>query len=61
MQWNDGQQSENVEDVRGSSGGIGGIGGRTIGIGTIVVALIGSYFFGIDPRVILGLAGGGDQ
>jgi predicted metalloprotease len=61
MRWDDGQQSSNVEDVRGSSGG-GGMpfGGRTIGIGTVVVALIGSYFFGIDPRVILGLAGGGD-
>ncbi len=60
MQWDDGQQSENVEDVRGSSGG-GGLpfGGRTIGVGTIVIALIGGYFFGIDPRVILGLAGGG--
>ena len=62
MQWDDGRQSENVEDVRGSSGGGGGLpfGGRTIGIGTVVVALIGSYFFGIAPRVILGLAGGGD-
>ena len=62
MRWDDGQQSSNVEDVRGSSGGGGGLpfGGRTIGIGTVVIALIGSYFFGIDPRVILGLAGGGD-
>jgi len=60
MRWDDGQQSSNVEDVRGSSGG-GGIGGRTIGIGTVLVALIGSYFFGIDPRVILGLAGGGGE
>jgi predicted metalloprotease len=60
MQWQDGQQSENVEDVRGSSGG-GGLpfGGRSIGIGAIVVALLGSYFFGIDPSVILGLLGGG--
>ena len=60
MQWDDGQQSENVEDVRGSGGGgFGGLGGRTIGIGTVVVALVASYFFGIDPSVILGLAGGG--
>ncbi len=60
MQWDDGRQSENVEDVRGSSGG-GGLpfGGRSIGIGAVVVALIGSYFFGIDPSVILGLFGGG--
>ena len=59
MRWDDGQQSDNVEDVRGSSGGGGGFGGRSIGIGTVVVALVASYFFGIDPRVILGLAGGG--
>jgi predicted metalloprotease len=58
MQWDDGQQSENVEDVRGSGGGLP-FGGRTIGIGTVVVALVASYFFGIDPSVILGLAGGG--
>ena len=58
MQWDDGRQSENVEDVRGSSGG-GGIGGRSLGIGAVVVALIGSYFFGIDPSLILGLLGGG--
>ena len=59
MQWDDGQQSENVEDVRGSGGGGLSFGGRTLGIGTVVVALVASYFFGIDPSVILGLAGGG--
>ncbi len=61
MQWDDGRQSENVDDVRGAGGsGFGGFGGRTIGIGTVVVALLASYFFGIDPRVILGLSGGGE-
>ena len=62
MKWDDGQQSDNIEDVRGSSGG-GGLpfGGRAIGIGTVVIALIGSYFFGIDPSVILGMAGGGSE
>ncbi|MBC7622118.1 MAG: neutral zinc metallopeptidase [Aeromicrobium sp.] len=45
------RESENVEDRRGSGVGIG-----TIGVGTTVVALIASYFLGIDPRVILGLA-----
>jgi predicted metalloprotease len=59
MQWQDGQESENVEDVRGSSRGGLPFGGRSIGIGAIVVALLGSYFFGIDPSVILGLLGGG--
>ncbi len=61
MRWDDGQQSENVEDVRGSSGGGLPFGGRSIGIGTVVVALVASYFFGIDPRVILNLAGGGGE
>jgi len=52
------RESDNVEDRRGEAyvGGGGGIGGRHIGIGTVVVALAASYFFGIDPRVILGLA-----
>ncbi|MEO8188361.1 MAG: neutral zinc metallopeptidase, partial [Burkholderiaceae bacterium] len=46
-------QSSNVEDRRGQSfGGRGLIGG---GIGTLVLVVVG-LFFGIDPRVILGLA-----
>ncbi len=44
------RESENVEDRRGSGIGVG-----TIGVGATVVALIASYFFGVDPRVILGL------
>ena len=61
MQWNDGRQSDNVDDVRGSSGGGGGfgVGGRTVGLGGILVALAASYFFGIDPSVVLNLLGGG--
>ena len=60
MQWDDGRQSENVRDGRDSGGGGGfPIGGRSIGIGTVVIALVGSYFFGVDPGVILGLLGGG--
>jgi hypothetical protein len=57
MKWEGNRESDNVEDMRGSSGGGGGgfgIGGKSIGLGTIVIALIGSYFFGIDPSVILG-------
>ena len=46
-------QSSNVEDRRGQSvGGRGLIGG---GIGTLVLVVVG-MFFGIDPRVILGLS-----
>jgi predicted metalloprotease len=65
MKWEGNRQSENVEDRRGDGGGGGGgfgLGGRTIGIGTIAIALIGGYFFGIDPGTILNvLAGGGGQ
>jgi predicted metalloprotease len=32
-----------------------GIGVGGAGIGTVVIALVASYFFGIDPRVILGI------
>jgi len=61
MKWEGNRESDNVEDGRGSGGGGGGfgIGGKSIGLGTIVIALIGSYFFGIDPSVILG--GGGSS
>jgi hypothetical protein len=55
MQIGDERESTSVEDRRGGSGiGIGGIGGA--GIGTVVIALIASYFLGIDPRVLLGVA-----
>ena len=62
----DGQrESSNVEDNRGGSGGGGGggsfIGGRGIGLGTIVIALLGGWIFGINPLTIIGaLSGGGD-
>jgi predicted metalloprotease len=57
----DGRESENVEDRRGE-GPVGG-GGRglplgRVGIGTVVVALVASYFLGIDPSVVLGVLGG---
>ena len=51
MRLDDEAESQNVEDRRGS-GGIG-IGGGTIGIGTIIVALAASYFFGINPMTII--------
>ncbi len=48
----EGEGSSNVEDRRGGFGGRGLIGG---GIGTLILVVVG-MFFGIDPRVILGLA-----
>ncbi|MFT4171914.1 MAG: neutral zinc metallopeptidase [Rhodocyclaceae bacterium] len=57
MRFEDGQESNNVEDRRG--GGGGGrlpVGGRTIGVGTVVLALV-AWYFGIDPSVVLNGAG----
>ena len=63
MKWEGNRESENVEDRRhdaGSSGFGGGLlGGRSIGIGTIVVALLGGWIFGINPLTILSLLSGG--
>ena len=58
MRWEGGRRSDNVEDYRGSRFGGGGL---KLGIGGTLIALVAAYFFGIDPRVILGLAqsGGG--
>ncbi len=54
------QESSNVEDRRGSAGGGGGrgIGVGKVGIGTVVIALLASWIFGIDPSMILNIAGG---
>jgi predicted metalloprotease len=57
MKWEGNRESDNVEDRRGS-GGIG-FGGGTVGIGTVAVALLASYFFGIDPGTVLSILGGG--
>lgn len=59
MRWEGNRQSDNVEDRRGSGGGMPVFGGRSIGIGTIVVALLGGWALGINPLTILGLLSGG--
>ena len=66
MKWDGNRESDNVEDRRGDdSGGDGGggggfgFGGRSVGIGTIVVALAVSYFFGINPLTVINLMSGG--
>ena len=64
MKWEGNRESSNVEDRRDSPGGGGGggprlMGGRSIGIGTIVLALLGGWIFGINPMTILGLLSGG--
>ena len=63
MKWEGNRESDNVEDRRdegGGGGALGGLlGGRSIGIGTIVVALVGGWIFGINPLTLLGLLDGG--
>ena len=61
MKWEGNRESDNVEDRRDGSGGGGGggIGGRGIGIGSIAIALVASYFFGINPMTVLNILGGG--
>lgn len=61
MKWEGNRESDNVEDQRSSGGGGGGfpMGGRSIGIGTIVIALVGSYFLGVSPLTLLGMLSGG--
>jgi uncharacterized protein len=58
MRLGDERQSSNVEDRRGSGGGFS-LGGGSLGIGAVLVALVGSWVFGIDPGVILSLLQGG--
>ena len=56
MKWEGNRESDNVEDRRGGGGGLGG---RSIGIGSIAIALVASYFFGINPMTVLSLLSGG--
>ena len=59
MKWEGNRESDNVEDRRAGGGGGGMLGGRGIGIGTIVIALVGGWIFGINPITILNLLSGG--
>lgn len=59
MRWDRSRASENVEDRRGQSGGGGGmrLGGRSIGLGTVAIAVV-AMLFGVDPSVVFNMAGG---
>ena len=66
MKWDGNRQSDNVEDRRSENGGgggfrVGGGGGRSIGLGSIVIALVAGWAFGINPLTILGVISGGDM
>jgi predicted metalloprotease len=62
MRWEGNEQSDNVEDRRSGGGGFGGlpIGGRSVGLGTVAVAVIAGWIFGINPLALLGLMSGGE-
>lgn len=62
MKWENNRQSDQIEDRR--AGGRGGLrpslgGGRGLGLGTVVVALLVGWLFGINPMTLLGVLGGG--
>ena len=57
MRWEGNRQSDNVEDRRAGGGGFG-FGGKSIGIGTIVIALLAWGVFGINPLTTIGVLGG---
>ena len=62
MKWEGHRRSDNVEDRRGGATGGGRVprvGGKGMGIGTIVIALLAGWIFGINPLTVLGLLGGG--
>jgi len=59
MRWDGNRQSDNVEDRR-DQGGAGGfsLGGRGVGLGTVAVAVVAGWIFGINPLTMLGLLSG---
>lgn len=66
MKWEGTRESDNVDDRRGDDDGGGGGGfsfggGRSIGLGGIVVALVASYFLGVNPLTVINMLSGGGQ
>jgi predicted metalloprotease len=55
MQWEEGDESGNIEDRRGF-GPVAGIGG--LGVGGVVLALIGYFVFGVSPQSTLNAVDG---
>ncbi len=62
MKWEGNRESDNVEDRRAEvsdDAGRAGFGGGRLGIGSVVIALVVAYFFGINPLTVLSLMSGG--
>ncbi len=55
MRWQGERESSNVEDRRGMGSRRAGL-----GLGTIVIAMIAAWLFGVDPRMIMGVLEGVD-
>ncbi len=53
MKWEKGRRSSNVEDRRSQGGPRRGGGGMKMGVGTIVVAAVLYFGFGVDPSFLL--------
>ncbi|MBU1365390.1 MAG: zinc metallopeptidase [Gammaproteobacteria bacterium] len=59
MRMDDQRESDNLEDRRGGGGGGLRLGGGRMGLGTIAIALVASYFLGINPLTVLNMLSGG--
>ena len=62
MRMDEQRESDNIEDRRGGGFGGGGglrLGGGRLGLGTIAIALVASYFLGINPLTVLSMLSGG--
>jgi hypothetical protein len=62
MKWGDFRRSENVEDRTGEEGGARGFpggGGIKLGGGALVVVVIASLVFGVNPLEMIGMIEGG--
>lgn len=55
MRWQGERESSNVEDRRGMGGRRAGL-----GLGTIAIAVVAAWLFGVDPRMIMGVLEGVD-
>ncbi len=65
MRWKGNRQSDNVEDARDDASDGGGgrqgfsLGGGRLSLGTVAIALVASYFLGINPMTVLSMLSGG--
>jgi predicted metalloprotease len=59
MRWEGNRESSNVEDARDGGGGGFRLGGGSLGLGSVVIALVAGWIFGVNPLSILGLMSGG--